>query len=165
TDGQIYLESDLFNQGFRPAINVGISVSRVGGNAQIKSMKKVAGTLKIDQAQYRELEAFAKFGSDMDSVTQMVIDRGRKNNVLLVQPQYTPMPVAEQIAVLYCGTHNLLRNVSVEKVSEFERMFLDVIRANHSKDVLEVLSSGQLTDEAVAIIEKTAKEIAEGLAS
>lgn len=165
TDGQIYLESDLFNQGFRPAINVGISVSRVGGNAQIKSMKKVAGTLKIDQAQYRELEAFAKFGSDMDSVTQMVIDRGRKNNVLLVQPQYTPMPVAEQIAVLYCGTHNLLRNVPVEKVTEFERMFLDVIRANHSKDVLEVLASGQLTDEAVAIIEKTAKEIAEGLAS
>ena len=164
TDGQIYLESDLFNQGFRPAINVGISVSRVGGNAQIKSMKKVAGTLKIDQAQFRELEAFAKFGSDMDSVTQMVIDRGRKNNALLVQPQYTPMPVAEQIAVLYCGTHNLLRNVPIERVSEFEQLFLDVMRTVHRADVLDVLASGQLTDEAAAIIEKVAKEIVEGLA-
>ena len=164
TDGQIYLESDLFNQGFRPAINVGISVSRVGGNAQIKSMKKVAGTLKIDQAQFRELEAFAKFGSDMDSVTQMVIDRGRKNNALLVQPQYAPMPVAEQIAVLYCGTHNLLRNVPIERVSEFEQLFLDVMRTNHRADVLDVLASGQLTDEAAAIIEKVAKEIVEGLA-
>ena len=164
TDGQIYLESDLFNQGFRPAINVGISVSRVGGNAQIKSMKKVAGTLKIDQAQFRELEAFAKFGSDMDSVTQMVIDRGRKNNALLVQPQYTPMPVAEQIAVLYCGTHNLLRNVPIERVPEFEQLFLDVMRTVHRADVLDVLASGQLTDEAAAIIEKVAKEIVEGLA-
>ena len=163
TDGQIYLESDLFNQGFRPAINVGISVSRVGGNAQIKSMKKVAGTLKIDQAQFRELEAFAKFGSDMDSVTQMVIDRGRKNNALLVQPQYTPMPVAEQIAVLYCGTHNLLRNVPIERVPEFEQLFLDVMRTVHRADVLDVLASGQLTDEAAAIIEKVAKEIVEGL--
>ena len=164
TDGQIYLESDLFNQGFRPAINVGISVSRVGGNAQIKSMKKVAGTLKIDQAQFRELEAFAKFGSDMDSVTQMVIDRGRKNNALLVQPQYTPMPVAEQIAVLYCGTHNLLRNVPIERVPEFEQLFLDVMRTVHRADVLDVLASGQLTDEAAATIEKVAKEIVEGLA-
>lgn len=163
TDGQIYLESDLFNQGFRPAINVGISVSRVGGNAQIKSMKKVAGTLKIDQAQFRELEAFAKFGSDMDSVTQMVIDRGRKNNALLVQPQYTPMPVAEQIAVLYCGTHNLLRNVPIERVPEFEQLFLDVMRTVHRADVLDVLASGQLTDEAAAIIEKVANEIVDGL--
>lgn len=163
TDGQIYLESDLFNQGFRPAINVGISVSRVGGNAQIKSMKKVAGTLKIDQAQFRELEAFAKFGSDMDSVTQMVIDRGRKNNALLVQPQYTPMPVAEQIAVLYCGTHNLLRNVPIERVPEFEQLFLDVMRTVHRADVLDVLASGQLTDEAAAIMEKVANEIVDGL--
>jgi F-type H+-transporting ATPase subunit alpha len=136
----------------------------VGGNAQIKSMKKVAGTLKIDQAQFRELEAFAKFGSDMDSVTQMVIDRGRKNNALLVQPQYTPMPVAEQIAVLYCGTHNLLRNVPIERVPEFEQLFLDVMRTIHRADVLDVLASGQLTDEAAAIIEKVAKEIVEGLA-
>ena len=111
TDGQIFLETDLFNQGFRPAINVGISVSRVGGSAQIKSMKKVAGTLKIDQAQYRELEAFSKFSSDMDPVTAMAIDRGRKNNQLLIQPQYSPMPVGEQIAILYCGTHGLLPGV------------------------------------------------------
>lgn len=163
TDGQIYLESDLFNQGFRPAINVGISVSRVGGNAQIKSMKKVAGTLKIDQAQYRELEAFAKFGSDMDSVTQMIIDRGRKNNKLLVQPQYSPMPVGEQIALLYCGTHNLLREVPLDNISEFERLFLDIMRISHKKDVLDVLEAGQLTDEAVRIIESVAQDIVNGL--
>ena len=113
TDGQIFLETDLFNQGFRPAINVGISVSRVGGSAQIKSMKKVAGTLKIDQAQYRELEAFSKFSSDMDSVTAMAIDRGRKNNQLLIQPQYSPMPVGEQVAILYCGTHGLMRDIPI----------------------------------------------------
>lgn len=163
TDGQIYLESDLFNQGFRPAINVGISVSRVGGNAQIKSMKKVAGTLKIDQAQYRELEAFAKFGSDMDSVTQMIIDRGRKNNKLLVQPQYSPMPVGEQIALLYCGTHNLLREVPLDNISEFERLFLDIMRISHKKDVLDVLEAGLLTDEAVRIIESVAQDIVNGL--
>lgn len=159
TDGQIYLEGDLFNQGFRPAINVGISVSRVGGNAQIKSMKKVAGTLKIDQAQYRELEAFAKFGSDMDSVTQMVIDRGRKNNILLVQPQYSPMPVAEQIAILYCGTRNLLRNLPLESVAEFEQMFLDIIKMRHKEDVLDVLASGALTDKVSEIIESVAAEV------
>ncbi len=163
TDGQIYLESDLFNQGFRPAINVGISVSRVGGNAQIKSMKKVAGTLKIDQAQYRELEAFAKFGSDMDSVTQMIIDRGRKNNKLLVQPQYSPMPVGEQIALLYCGTHNLLREVPLDNISEFERLFLDIMRISHKKDVLDVLEAGLLTDEAVRIIESVAQDVVNGL--
>ena len=119
TDGQIFLETDLFNQGFRPAINVGISVSRVGGSAQIKSMKKVAGTLKIDQAQYRELEAFSKFSSDMDPVTAMAIDRGRKNNQLLIQPQYSPMPVGEQVAILYCGTHGLMREVPLSKVRAF----------------------------------------------
>ncbi|MBR3883841.1 MAG: F0F1 ATP synthase subunit alpha [Bacteroidaceae bacterium] len=159
TDGQIYLESDLFNQGVRPAINVGISVSRVGGNAQIKSMKKVAGTLKIDQAQFRELEAFAKFGSEMDSVTQMVIDRGRKNNILLIQPQYTPMPVAEQIAVLYCGTHNLLRNIELDDVPAFEKLFLDIIRTRHNADVLDVLASGILTEEVGKIIESVAQEV------
>ncbi len=159
TDGQIYLESDLFNQGFRPAVNVGISVSRVGGNAQIKSMKKVAGTLKIDQAQYRELEAFAKFGSDMDPMTMMVIERGRRNNMLLVQPQYTPVPVAEQIAVLYCGTHNLLRELPLDKIAEFESLFLDVMRSSHKNDVLDVLASGVLNDEIEKIITDRATEI------
>ena len=159
TDGQIYLESDLFNQGFRPAVNVGISVSRVGGNAQIKSMKKVAGTLKIDQAQFRELEAFAKFGNDMDPVTMMVIERGRRNNRLLVQPQYTPMPVAEQIAVLYCGTNNLLREVPVERVVEFETMFLDVMRTRHKEDVLDLLAQGVINETVTGIMESVAKEI------
>ncbi len=159
TDGQIYLESDLFNQGFRPAVNVGISVSRVGGNAQIKSMKKVAGTLKIDQAQFRELEAFAKFGSDMDPVTMMVIERGRRNNRLLVQPQYSPMPVAEQIALLYCGINNLLREVPLDKVEEFETMFLDVMRTRHKDSVLDVLASGVISDDVAAMIESVAKEI------
>lgn len=156
TDGQIFLETDLFNQGFRPAINVGISVSRVGGSAQIKSMKKVAGTLKIDQAQYRELEAFSKFSSDMDPVTAMAIDRGRKNNQLLIQPQYSPMPVGEQIAILYCGTRGLLRDVPLSRVQEFQKFFLEMMRAEHQKDVLDVLSSGVLTDEVTAIIEQVA---------
>ncbi|MBR5475269.1 MAG: F0F1 ATP synthase subunit alpha [Bacteroidaceae bacterium] len=159
TDGQIYLESDLFNQGVRPAINVGISVSRVGGKAQIKSMKKVAGTLKIDQAQFRELEAFAKFGSEMDAVTQMVIDRGRKNNELLIQPQYSPMPVAEQVAVLYCGTHNLLRNVPLSSVAEFERFFLDILRMNHQATVLDKLAAGEINEEIEKVIEKVAQEV------
>ena len=160
TDGQIYLESDLFNQGFRPAVNVGISVSRVGGNAQIKSMKKVAGTLKIDQAQFRELEAFAKFGSDMDPVTMMVIERGRRTNHLLVQPQYSPMPVGEQIAVLYCGVHNMLSKVPLDKVQDFETLFLDVMRTRHKADVLNVLASGIINDEVAKIIEDAAAEIA-----
>ena len=160
TDGQIYLESDLFNQGFRPAVNVGISVSRVGGNAQIKSMKKVAGTLKIDQAQFRELEAFAKFGSDMDPVPMMVIERGRRTNHLLVQPQYSPMPVGEQIAVLYCGVHNMLSKVSLDKVQDFETLFLDVMRTRHKADVLDVLASGIINDEVAKIIEDAAVEIA-----
>ena len=158
TDGQIFLETDLFNQGFRPAINVGISVSRVGGSAQIKSMKKVAGTLKIDQAQYRELEAFSKFSSDMDPVTAMAIDRGRKNNQLLIQPQYQPMPVAEQIAILYCGTHALMRDIAISQVRTFEHEFLETLRTEHQADVLDVLSSGAVNDEVAKIIEKVAAD-------
>ena len=160
TDGQIFLETDLFNQGFRPAINVGISVSRVGGSAQIKSMKKVAGTLKIDQAQYRELEAFSKFSSDMDPVTAMAIDRGRKNNQLLIQPQYSPMPVGEQIAILYCGTRGLMRDVPLDKVRNFQDTFLSTLRVNHKEDVIDVLASGQINDSVTAIIEKIASETA-----
>lgn len=160
TDGQIFLETDLFNQGFRPAINVGISVSRVGGSAQIKSMKKVAGTLKIDQAQYRELEAFSKFSSDMDPVTAMTIDRGRKNNQLLIQPQYSPMPVGEQVAILYCGTHGLMRDIPLEKVRVFQDAFLTNLHANHQADVIDVLAGGKISDEITAIIEKVAAETA-----
>ena len=160
TDGQIYLVTDLFNQGFRPAIDVGISVSRVGGAAQIKSMKKVAGTLKIDQAQYRELEAFAKFSSDMDAVTAMTIDRGRKNNQLLIQAQYSPMPVAEQVAILYCGTRGLLRNVPVDKVREFQENFLQIMRSSHAEDVLGELLKGNLGEEVTGIIEKVAADVA-----
>ena len=160
TDGQIFLETDLFNQGSRPAINVGISVSRVGGSAQIKSMKKVAGTLEIDQAQYRELEAFSKFSSDMDPVTAMAIDRGRKNNQLLIQPQYSPMPVGEQIAILYCGTHSLMRDIPISKVRAFQDTFLTNMRANHQADVLDVLASGKINDEVTALIEKVAAETA-----
>lgn len=157
TDGQIFLETDLFNQGFRPAINVGISVSRVGGSAQIKSMKKVAGTLKIDQAQYRELEAFSKFSSDMDAVTAMTIDRGRKNNQLLIQPQYSPMPVGEQIAILYCGTHGLMRDIRIEQVKDFQHEFLEQLRASHREDVLDVLESGVINKEVTDTIEKVAQ--------
>ena len=159
TDGQIYLESDLFNQGFRPAINVGISVSRVGGSAQIKSMKKVAGTLKIDQAQYRELESFSKFSSDMDAVTAMTLDRGRKNNQLLIQPQYSPMPVGEQVAILYCGTHGLMAPVPVEKVRECQDSFLEIMRNSH-KDVIDLLGSGKIDDNATAVIEKVMADVA-----
>lgn len=161
TDGQIYLDTNLFNQGFRPAIDVGISVSRVGGSAQIKSMKKVAGTLKIDQAQYRELEAFSKFASDMDAVTAMTIDRGRKNNRLLVQAQYSPMPVAEQVAVLYCGTHGLLRNVPLDKVEAFQEDFLQTLRSQHKDTVLAPLAAGKLTEEVCKEIETLAADIAE----
>lgn len=160
TDGQIYLESDLFNKGFRPAVNVGISVSRVGGNAQIKSMKKVAGTLKIDQAQYRELEAFAKFGSDVDPVTMMVIERGRRTNNLLVQPQYAPMPVGEQIAVLYCGINNLLHDVSLDRIKEFENLFLEQMRSRYKESVLDILSAGTINDDVAEIIKECAREIA-----
>ena len=161
TDGQIYLDTNLFNRGQRPAIDVGISVSRVGGAAQIKSMKKVAGTLKIDQAQYRELESFAKFSSDMDSVTAMTIDRGRKNNELLIQKQYSPMPVEEQVAILYCGIHSLLKEVSVDKVQEFQDNFLQIIRSNYKETVLEQIAAGKLTDDVIAIIEKVAADVAE----
>ncbi|GAB6958908.1 F0F1 ATP synthase subunit alpha [Prevotella aurantiaca JCM 15754] len=153
TDGQIYLESDLFNQGFRPAINVGISVSRVGGSAQVKSMKKVAGTLKIDMAQYRELEAFSKFSSDMDKVTAMTLDRGRKNNQLLIQPQYSPMPVGEQIAILYCGVHGLMSAVPVENIRECQDQFLESMRNTH-KDTIDKLASGQLLDDDINVIKE-----------
>ena len=160
TDGQIYLETDLFNQGFRPAINVGISVSRVGGSAQIKSMKKVAGTLKIDMAQYRELEAFSKFSSDMDAVTAMTIDRGRKNNQLLIQPQYSPMPVGEQVAMLYCGVHGLLHDVPVESVRQCQDQFLDQLRSQH-QDIIDTLAEGKIDD----TITHTIEEVMAGVAS
>ena len=163
TDGQIFLETDLFNQGFRPAINVGISVSRVGGSAQIKSMKKVAGTLKIDQAQYRELESFSKFSSDLDPITAMALDKGRKNNVLLVQPQYSPMPVGEQVAVLYCGTKGLLRDLPIEMVNDFQTAFLSKMRAFHAEDVLGPLAQGRIDDTIAAVIEKEAASIVTGL--
>ncbi len=159
TDGQIYLESDLFNQGFRPAINVGISVSRVGGSAQIKSMKKVAGTLKIDMAQYRELEAFSKFSSDMDKVTAMTLDRGRKNNQLLIQPQYNPMPVGEQVAILYCGVNGLMRDVPVDQIRQCQEQFLDSMRTAHA-DVISELASGKLEDASIKVIEEVMGNIA-----
>ena len=160
TDGQIFLETDLFNQGVRPAINVGISVSRVGGNAQIKAMKKVAGTLKIDQAQYRELEAFSKFSSDMDPITALTIDKGRKNAQLLIQPQYSPMPVEQQIAILYCGTHGLLHDVPLDKVQDFERSFIESLQLNHQQDVLDVLKTGVIDDSVTNAIEETAAMVA-----
>ena len=159
TDGQIFLETDLFNQGFRPAINVGISISRVGGSAQIKSMKKVAGTLKIDQAQYRELESFSKFSSDMDAVTTMAIDRGRKNNKLLVQPQYSPMPVGEQVAILYCGTKGLMSKISVDQVPEFQDKFLQLLRAGHQEDVIAPLAAGKIDDNIISIITEIANNV------
>lgn len=164
TDGQIFLETDLFNQGFRPAVNVGISVSRVGGSAQIKSMKKVAGTLKIDQAQYRELEAFSKFSSDMDPITAMTLDKGRKNNRLLIQPQYAPMPVGEQVAILYCGTRGLMKELSLEQVDDFQVTFLSKMRAFHADDVLTPLSKGSTDPEIFTIIEKEALSIVRGMA-
>jgi len=159
TDGQIFLEANLFNAGVRPAINVGISVSRVGGNAQIKSMKKVAGTLKLDQAQYRELEAFAKFGSDLDAATMSILDKGSKNVEILKQKQNSPLTVEKQIAIIYCGTKGLLRKVPVNKVKEFEADFLGLMEAKH-KDVLDTLRAGKLTDEVTSTIEKAAAEVA-----
>jgi len=158
TDGQIFLESNLFNSGVRPAINVGISVSRVGGNAQIKSMKKVSGTLKLDQAQFRDLEAFAKFGSDLDPATQSVIDKGRRNVELLKQPQYSPVPVEKQVAIIYLGTKGLLKDVPVEKVREFEELFFSTLEQDH-QDVLDVFKSGKLTDEATDTITKVAASL------
>lgn len=158
TDGQIFLESDLFNQGVRPAINVGISVSRVGGNAQVKAMKKVAGTLKIDQAQYRELEAFSKFGGELDAVTAYVIDKGHKNTQLLIQPQYSPVPVEEQIAVLYCGVNGLLKDIATDKVREFERRYIDVMRGSHA-ELLASLRKAPPTPEQAAEMERVAAEV------
>ncbi len=163
TDGQIYLESGLFNQGQRPAINVGISVSRVGGAAQVKSMKKVAGTLKIDQAQFNELESFSKFSSDMDKVTAMALDKGRKNNQLLIQRQYSPMPVGEQVAILYCGTHALMSDIAIDQVPEFQSEFLTRMRAAHQKDVLDLLSEGKIDETITGIIENEAAAVVKSI--
>ena len=160
TDGQIFLETGLFNQGIRPAINVGISVSRVGGNAQIKCMKKVAGTLKIAQAQFRELESFTKFGGDMDPVTARVIDKGQKNERLLIQPQYHPMPVGHEIAIIYCGVHGLLAGVPMDKVTEFEKQLLQLLEAKHAEDVLAMLAAGKLTEDVEQKLTAAAKEVA-----
>lgn len=158
TDGQIFLESDLFNSGVRPAINVGISVSRVGGSAQIKSMKKVAGTLKLDQAQYRELEAFAKFGSDLDAATMNVISKGQRNVEILKQAVNDPYTVEDQVAIIYAGSKNLLRNVPVSKVKEFEREYLEALNSRH-RDVLNQLKAGKFNDELTGVLEKVAKEV------
>ena len=160
TDGQIFLDTDLFNQGNRPSSNVGIAVSRVGGNAQIKEMKKVAGTLKIDQAQFRELEAFSKFSGDMDPVTALVIDKGQKNAQLLVQPQYSPMAVEKEIAILYCGVNGLLRNVPLDKVHDFERSFLETLSINHQTDVLDVLRTGVIDENVEKGLRETAELVA-----
>ncbi len=160
TDGQIFLETTLFNSGVRPAINVGISVSRVGGNAQIKSMKKIAGTLKVDQAQYRELEAFSKFGSDLDASTLAILNKGSKNVEILKQGQYSPMPVEKQVAIIYCGTMALLKDVPVSKVKEFEKEYLELLDLNH-RDVLDKLRDGILNSEITGILEKVAGEIAQ----
>ena len=160
TDGQIFLETGLFNAGIRPAVNVGISVSRVGGNAQIKAMKKVAGTLKTDQAQYRELEAFTKFGGDMDDVTKRTLDKGRKNAELLIQPQYNPMPVEQEIAIIYVGTKGLLTNIPVDQVRDFETAFLNVLKVKHQEDVLNVLKDGLLNEDVEDKLKKIAVEVA-----
>ena len=160
TDGQIFLTSDLFNSGVRPAINVGISVSRVGGSAQIKSMKKVAGTLKLDQAQFRELEAFAKFGSDLDAATMSVIEKGKRNVEILKQGQNDPYPVEDQIAIIFAGSKNLLREVPVEKVREFERDYIEFLNAKH-RDVMDTLKAGKLTDEVTDTLASVAKELSE----
>jgi F-type H+-transporting ATPase subunit alpha len=158
TDGQIFLESNLFNSGVRPAINVGISVSRVGGNAQIKSMKRIAGTLKIDQAQFRELEAFSKFGSDLDATTMAVLDKGRKNVEILKQGQYSPIPVEKQIAIIYCGVKGLLSSVPVHKIKEFETEYLERMEMKH-KDVLALLKAGKLTEEAETAMKDLVTEL------
>ena len=160
TDGQRFLETKLFNQGVRTAINVGISVSRVGGSAQLKAMKKIAGTLKIDQAQFRELESFTQFGGDIDPVTAMVIDKGRKNERMLIQPQYSPVPVEEEIAIIYCGTQGLLANVPADKVGEFEKLFIQVLHTKHQADVLDELKKGNLNDEIGTKLTEVAKEVA-----
>ncbi len=161
TDGQIFLESNLFNSGIRPAINVGISVSRVGGNAQIKAMKKVAGTLKLDQAQFRELEAFSKFGSDLDAATKAVLDKGARNVQILKQGQYSPLSVEKQIAIIFCGTKGLLADVPVNEINDFEEKFIDYLEAKHS-DVFDTLRQGKLTDEVTGTLQKVAKDLASG---
>ena len=160
TDGQIFLETALFNQGVRPAINVGISVSRVGGKAQVKAMKKIAGTLKIDQAQFRELESFTKFGGDVDPVTAMTIDKGRKNERILIQPQYSPVPVEEEIAIIFCGTQGLLRNVPLDKVAEFEKLYLQILKSKYSHEVMDELRKGNLDDKISALMTEIAEEVA-----
>lgn len=159
TDGQIFLDSNLFNSGFKPAINVGISVSRVGGNAQIKPMKKIAGTLKLDQAQYRELEAFSKFGSDLDAATMNVLDKGRKNMEILKQNQYSPMKVEHQVAIIYCGVKELLRKIPVDRVKEFETDFLELMEMEH-RDVLNSIRKGNLDEHAEQVLTATAAEVA-----
>jgi F-type H+-transporting ATPase subunit alpha len=158
TDGQIFLESDLFNQGIRPAINVGISVSRVGGNAQIKSMKKVAGTLKLDQAQYRELEAFSKFGSDLDAATMAVLNKGKRNVEILKQGENSPLPVEKQVAIIYLGTKGLINSVPVDKVKEFEAEYLAFLDNKH-RNVLDLLKAGKFDDEITSTLEKAASEL------
>jgi F-type H+-transporting ATPase subunit alpha len=160
TDGQIFLESNLFNSGIRPAINVGISVSRVGGSAQIKSMKKVAGTLKLDQAQYRELEAFSKFGAEIDAATKLILDKGAKNVEILKQGRYSPLPTEHQVAIIYCGTKGLLTDVPTEKVSEFEKRFLDILELKHKETVLNPLKAGVINDEITNILTEEAKLLA-----
>ena len=164
TDGQIFLESNLFNSGVRPAINVGISVSRVGGNAQIKSMKKVAGTLKLDQAQYRELEAFAKFGSDLDAATKSVLDKGSRNVEILKQAQFSPRRVEQQVAIIFLGTSNLLRSVPVGKVREFEESYLEYLQAKHA-DTMKALASGKIDDSISAVLREAGAEIAKNYAA
>jgi F-type H+-transporting ATPase subunit alpha len=159
TDGQIFLESNLFNAGVRPAINVGISVSRVGGNAQIKSMKKVAGTLKLDQAQYRELEAFSKFGSDLDAATKSVLDKGARNVEILKQGQFSPVSVEKQVAIIYAGTKGLLRSVPVNKVKEFEAEYTQQLEVRHP-EILQALKAGKFDDDITGVLEKVAKELA-----
>lgn len=162
TDGQIFLEGNLFNAGVRPAINVGISVSRVGGSAQIKPMKKVAGTLKLDHAQYRELEAFSKFGSDLDASTMAVLDKGRKNVEILKQPQYTPFAVEKQVAIMYCGTHGLMRNIAINQVQEFQTQFLEEMELSHA-DVLKSVAAGKYDDEVTNVFTQVAAQISERL--
>jgi len=158
TDGQIFLESNLFNAGVRPAINVGISVSRVGGSAQIKSMKKVSGTLKLDQAQFRELEAFAKFGSDLDDATLNVIEKGKRNVEILKQAQNDPFTVQDQVAIIFAGSKNLLRKVPVEKIKEFEKKYIEFLNLKHKK-TMETIKSGKLTEDVISVLTKTAEEL------
>jgi F-type H+-transporting ATPase subunit alpha len=160
TDGQIFLESDLFNSGIRPAINVGISVSRVGGAAQIKPMKKVAGTLKLDQAQYRELEAFSKFGSDLDPATMAVLEKGKRNVEILKQNLFSPMPVEKQVAIIYCGTQGLLRDVPVNKIADFQIDYLHHLETSHA-DTMKQIAAGKYTDEIIQVLKEAAATISD----